>query len=293
MSAPTFSLIWVKPSATACAGERDQLLVGVADPAGRGRVRRVAGGLELRDPLVPACRAARGCRAPRPGSARPPGSGSRPAARSARASCPRAAARAACPPSWRRRSQAAFTTAPIAMCMTPFSGPSHRSWLSPIMLGAELAEVADDVVDVLADHVLPQGRRSAATMTSLPRPMVKQRACALEPVRRRSAAPRRRPSSPDRGSSRPSRRARARSETARRSSRARRFSRPARDGRRARRSRHARHAREGRRAAGGAGFVAGSAGCRCDTYAPRSGNIGSIDRMFTPRTEVAQDVHYI
>ncbi|CAM5243657.1 hypothetical protein STANM309S_05161 [Streptomyces tanashiensis] len=29
------------------------------------------------------------------------------------------------------RSQTALTTAPIAMCITPFSGPSQRSWLSP------------------------------------------------------------------------------------------------------------------------------------------------------------------
>ena len=38
------------------------------------------------------------------------------------------------PASLAARSQAALTTAPIAMCMTPFSGPSHRSWLSLIRL---------------------------------------------------------------------------------------------------------------------------------------------------------------
>ena len=78
------------------------------------------------------------------------------------------------------RSQAAFTTAPMAMCMTPFSGPSHRSWLSPIMPALNRPRSP-----MMSSTYWPTTccRRVviAATTTSLPRPMVKQRACPSSP----------------------------------------------------------------------------------------------------------------
>ena len=37
------------------------------------------------------------------------------------------------PSAFAHRSHTAFTTAAVARWMTPFSGPSHRSWLSPVM----------------------------------------------------------------------------------------------------------------------------------------------------------------
>ncbi len=38
------------------------------------------------------------------------------------------------PARFARRSHSALSTAEMAMCMTPFSGPSQRNWLSPISI---------------------------------------------------------------------------------------------------------------------------------------------------------------
>ena len=104
-SPPTFSLICVKPSATASRARRRQLLVVVAEPAGRRRVGRIA--------VARAARAARSAAAAlgarsRISSASSGVSASREVAEVderdelLRASARRAAARAACPRAWRR-----------------------------------------------------------------------------------------------------------------------------------------------------------------------------------------------
>ncbi len=74
------------------------------------------------------------------------------------------------------RSQAALTTAPIAMCITPFSGPSHRSWLSPIR---SRFNVPGSAQSSSTDRPITWSRSAsiAATWTSLPRPMVKENPC--------------------------------------------------------------------------------------------------------------------
>ena len=99
-----------------------------------------------------------GSPAPRPGSARRRCSGSRPGRRSARASCRPAAATPACRPVLAARSQAALTTAPIAMCMTPFSGPSQRSWLSVMSAALKPPRSAAMSSATPADHMRPQRR---------------------------------------------------------------------------------------------------------------------------------------
>ena len=65
-----------------------------------------------------------------------------------------------------------MTTAAVARWMTPLSGPTQRSWLSPVIIrqNAPMSAVNDS-------SVLPttSGRSAsmAATHSSLPRPMVK------------------------------------------------------------------------------------------------------------------------
>ena len=70
------------------------------------------------------------------------------------------------------RSQTAFTTAPAAIWMAPFSGPSQRNWLSPT------SSRANDRVSATASSIeTPRTSGSnaliAALCTSLPRPTVK------------------------------------------------------------------------------------------------------------------------
>ena len=78
------------------------------------------------------------------------------------------------------RSQAALTTAPIAMCMTPFSGPSQRSWLSPIR--AALNPPRSPATSLtLRPTTCDRSAAMAATTTSLPRPMVKHSAWPSSP----------------------------------------------------------------------------------------------------------------
>ena len=61
-----------------------------------------------------------------------------------------------------RRSHAALTTAPIAMCMTPFSGPSQRSWPSQVSSRASTPMSADELGDVPTDDVRRQRSHGGA-----------------------------------------------------------------------------------------------------------------------------------
>ena len=72
------------------------------------------------------------------------------------------------------RSQTAFTIAAAARCMTPFSGPSQRSWSSETSERQKLRMFA-----VMSSSVRPttsgSSARAAATQTSVPRPFVNVR----------------------------------------------------------------------------------------------------------------------
>ena len=72
------------------------------------------------------------------------------------------------------RSQAALTTAAVARWMTPFSGPTQRSWLSPVTWRQKPAMSA---AHASSDWPTTNGSsaRTAATHSSLPRPMVNVR----------------------------------------------------------------------------------------------------------------------
>ena len=73
------------------------------------------------------------------------------------------------------RSQTAFTMAAVARWMTPLSGPSQRSWLSPVVMLRQNAPMSR----VISSRVLPTTKGAseltAATQISLPRPMVNVR----------------------------------------------------------------------------------------------------------------------
>ena len=72
------------------------------------------------------------------------------------------------------RSQAAFTTAPVARCMAPLSGPIQRSWLSEVTWRQNAPMSA-----AMVSSSQPTSRwriaSIAAQQISLPRPMVKVR----------------------------------------------------------------------------------------------------------------------
>ena len=210
-SAPTLSLIWVKPSATASRQSRAQLLVGVAEPAGRRRVRRIAP-LEQRAVALgaPASRAPAGCSSAslgrqRVGEVAEVDQHDDLLGRHVGEQLPQRLARRA----WPAGPRAALTTAPIAMCMTPFSGPSQRSWVSPISAREKPPEVGQRR---RPSRPTTYGASAsiAATCDLVAAADGEGEAVALVPVApRRCAGPRRRRSSRGRGSSRPSRRARA------------------------------------------------------------------------------------
>ena len=73
-----------------------------------------------------------------------------------------------------------FTTAAVARCRTPFSGPTHRSWESLVSARQNPAKSA-----VISPSVCPTTTRArelqAATHSSLPRPMVKVKPCPCSP----------------------------------------------------------------------------------------------------------------
>ncbi len=65
--------------------------------------------------------------------------------------------------------------AAVARWITPLSGPSQRSWLSPVVMLRQNAPM----LSVISSSVLPTtngaSEFTAATQISLPRPMVKVR----------------------------------------------------------------------------------------------------------------------
>ena len=78
------------------------------------------------------------------------------------------------------KSQTALTAAAVAKWTTPFSGPSQRNWLSPVIKSQNAA-----MSSVNDSRVLPTSRspsaRAAAQQSSLPRPMVKASPCPSRP----------------------------------------------------------------------------------------------------------------
>ena len=104
-----------------------------------------------------------------------------------------------------RRSHAALTTAPMAMCMTPFSGPSQRSCPSQVSSREQAADVGDEIGDVPPDDVGGQRPHRGAGDVVAPPGGEEQRVPAQVGVVR-APARRRRRSSRARGSWRPSRR---------------------------------------------------------------------------------------
>ena len=155
--------------------ERLDLVVVVAEPAGRRRVGRVARGDELAPrALLPARRARAAGRAPRPGGGRRRCSGSRRSRRAPPATGRASSCQSGLPSRFAQRSQTALTTAAVARWMTPFSGPSQRSCLS------ETSERQKPRMSaVMPSSVRPttsgSSARTAATQTSVPRPLVKVR----------------------------------------------------------------------------------------------------------------------
>ena len=80
------------------------------------------------------------------------------------------------------RSHTALTMAAVARWMTPFSGPTQRSWLSPTMCDQKAPRSA--VNDSRVRPTTSGARASiAATHSSLPRPLVNVEPVALEAVR--------------------------------------------------------------------------------------------------------------
>lgn len=73
------------------------------------------------------------------------------------------------------RSQRAFTTAPSAKCMTPFSGPTQRSWLSEVRYRHVFLQ---SLVNESNDRPTIKGPKwsIAAQTKSFPRPIVKVKA---------------------------------------------------------------------------------------------------------------------
>ena len=69
------------------------------------------------------------------------------------------------------RSQSALTTAAIAMCMTPFSGPSQRSCESCTSV-RHTSPIEASVWSTGSPTTNGSSARIAATCTSLPRPIV-------------------------------------------------------------------------------------------------------------------------
>ena len=145
------------------------LLVGIAEPAGRGRVRRIAVLLHLPRPLLQS-------RAPRAEQFDRPLRGDRVrevaeghaghelVRRHVREQPPQR------PASRALRSQSALTSAAVARCTTPFSGPSQRSCESPV-----IRRHAAPMSAVSSSASRPVTRRpsasTAATSRSVPRPI--------------------------------------------------------------------------------------------------------------------------
>ena len=131
-SAPTFSLNARPAFGERLAAEPPDLVVVVAEPADRGRVRGVARPAGAR----PRGAARLGASARSRSRARSGGRASEMYRKSTSATISSGVMsttsfQSGLPAVFANRSQTAFTTAAVARCITPFSGPIQRSWLSP------------------------------------------------------------------------------------------------------------------------------------------------------------------
>ena len=177
----TFSLIMVNPSSTACAAEPVELVVAVPEPSrGRGvrrvAVRRSAAGAA---PVVPA----RPDRRMASASSRLSASEMyRKSTRSTICSGDSSdrCSHSGCPARLARRSHSAFSSAPTAMWMTPFSGPSQRSWASPVSSRPKSPRCSR-TSSTSRPAIHGSSARMAATWTSLPRPVVNVNPCPAGP----------------------------------------------------------------------------------------------------------------
>ena len=78
------------------------------------------------------------------------------------------------------RSQTAFTIAAVAKWMTPFSGPSQRSWLSPASL-RQKPPMSPNTSSTSCCSTSGVRALMAARHTSVPRPMVNVKPCPSSP----------------------------------------------------------------------------------------------------------------
>ena len=93
----------------------------------------------------------------------------------ARASCRASSFHSGLPARFATRSQTALTTAAVARWMTPFSGPIQRSWLSPTSVAPEARRGRANSSSVERPTTSGRSASTAATTTSLPRPIVNVR----------------------------------------------------------------------------------------------------------------------
>src|SRR5207302_562526 len=75
------------------------------------------------------------------------------------------------PSAFAQRSHTAFTTAAVARCIAPFSGPIQRSWLSPVM-SRQNAPMSRAISSSVLPTMSGRSALAAATTTSFPRPVV-------------------------------------------------------------------------------------------------------------------------
>ena len=136
-------------------------------------------------------------RAPPRASAHPRCSGSRRSSTSCSGVMSHSSFHSGLPSRFAHRSQTALTSAAVARWMTPFSGPSQRSCVSPVRLrqNPRMSPMIDSSV---RPTISGASAWIAATHTSVPRPIVKVRPCPSSPSPDRCAGPRTQPSSRDR-----------------------------------------------------------------------------------------------
>src|SRR5436309_1206545 len=78
------------------------------------------------------------------------------------------------PSAFAQRSHTAFTTAAVARCIAPLSGPIQRSWLSPVMR-RQKAPMSAAIASSVSPTMSGSSACAAATTTSFPRPIVNVR----------------------------------------------------------------------------------------------------------------------
>ena len=175
MSMPTFVLKLVQPSASAARHSVADLVLGVAEPAGRRDVRRVAVAPQLLGAASAARRLERAQHVDRLVRRERVGDVAEVDARrrAAPASCRQTSCHTGLPSRLAHRSHTALTSAAVARWITPFSGPSQRSWLSLVSRRHEAGHVAGELVEVAARRRGARAPRWRRRHRSLPRPMVK------------------------------------------------------------------------------------------------------------------------